>query len=221
MTAPDLLDDIPGDRPVLAVAEGLTMYLSEVDGIALLRRITVHFAVGSCSSTPSAAWGPGVQRLNPAVVHAGVHLRWGIDDPQSLESSVPGLRLVTEWPFTDAPELDRYAQPVRAAIRASGRITAVRRMAGCSATASDSAGRRQVQEPVHAGRLDREVPGARQHGQFLRPRKPVEERPAQLHRCPGVLDGVRQARHPALAQRAAPPAARRRSGRVCCARSTG
>lgn len=42
MTAPDLLDDIPGDRPVLAVAEGLTMYLSEVDGIALLQIGRAH-----------------------------------------------------------------------------------------------------------------------------------------------------------------------------------
>ncbi|SDZ05885.1 methyltransferase, TIGR00027 family [Saccharopolyspora shandongensis] len=129
VTAPDLLDDIPGDRPVLVVAEGLTMYLSEVDGLALLRRITGHFPSGELIFDAFSGLGVRVSnRFNPAVVHAGARLHWGIDEPRALESSVPGLRFVTEWSFTDAPELDRYPLPARAAIRASGRITAMRRM---------------------------------------------------------------------------------------------
>ncbi|MBB5154863.1 class I SAM-dependent methyltransferase [Saccharopolyspora phatthalungensis] len=129
VTAPGLLDDIPGDRTVLVVAEGLTMYLSESDGLALLRRITEHFPSGELLFDAFSSLGVRVSnRLNPAVVHAGAHLQWGIDEPLSLESRVPGLRFVTEWSFTDAPELDRYPWPVRAAIRGSGHITAVRRL---------------------------------------------------------------------------------------------
>lgn len=129
VTAPDLLDGISGDRPVLVVAEGLTMYLYEVDGLALLHRIAEHFPSGELLFDAFSSLGVRLSnRLNPAVVHAGAHLHWGIDDPQSLELSLPGLKLVTEWSFTDAPELDRYPRPVRAAIRASGRINAVRRM---------------------------------------------------------------------------------------------
>jgi methyltransferase (TIGR00027 family) len=129
VTAPDLLDDIPVDRPVLVVAEGLTMYLTESDGLALLRRITEHFPSGELVFDAFSSLGVRVSnRFNPAVVQAGAHLEWGIDDPGSLESEVPGLRFVTEWSFTDAPELDRYPRPVRTAIRASGHLTAVRRM---------------------------------------------------------------------------------------------
>ncbi|MGP4015446.1 class I SAM-dependent methyltransferase [Saccharopolyspora sp. 5N708] len=129
VTAPGLLDDIPGDRPVLMVAEGLTMYLSESDGFALLRRITEHFPSGELLFDAFSSLGVrGSNRFNPVVVRAGAHLEWGIDDPRSLESAVPGLRLVTEWSFTDAPELDRYPTPVRAALRASGHLTSIRRL---------------------------------------------------------------------------------------------
>ncbi|GGI78432.1 hypothetical protein GCM10011581_14410 [Saccharopolyspora subtropica] len=129
VTAPDLLDGIPGDRPVLVVAEGLTMYLSESDGVALLRRVREHFPSGELLFDAFSSLGVWVSnRFNPAVVRAGARLSWGIDDPRSLEAAVPGLRLVTEWSFTDAPELDRYPRPIRTALRASGRITAVRRL---------------------------------------------------------------------------------------------
>lgn len=129
VTAPELLDGIPGDQPVLVVAEGLVMYLSEQDGLDLLRRITRHFPSGELIFDAFSTFGVRLSnRFNPAVVHAGARLHWGIDDPRTLETSVPGLRLVTEWSFTDAPELDRYPMPMRAAIRASGQITAIRRM---------------------------------------------------------------------------------------------
>jgi methyltransferase (TIGR00027 family) len=38
VTDPAWLAEIPGDRPVLLLAEGVTMYLTEDDGLALLRR---------------------------------------------------------------------------------------------------------------------------------------------------------------------------------------
>ncbi|MDA3647407.1 class I SAM-dependent methyltransferase [Saccharopolyspora indica] len=129
VTSPELLDGIRGDQPVLVVAEGLVMYLTEQDGLDLLRRITRHFPSGELIFDAFSTFGVRLSnRFNPAVVHAGARLHWGIDDPRDLEASVPGLRLVNEWAFTDAPEIDRYPMPMRTAIRASGQITAVRRM---------------------------------------------------------------------------------------------
>lgn len=46
VTDPGWLADIPADRPALMVGEGLTMYLTEQDGIALLRRVVGHFGSG-------------------------------------------------------------------------------------------------------------------------------------------------------------------------------
>ena len=46
VTDPAWLADIPADRPTLMIAEGLTMYLTEADGVALLRRIVEHAPSG-------------------------------------------------------------------------------------------------------------------------------------------------------------------------------
>ena len=40
------LDAIPMDRPALLIAEGVSMYLTESDGIALLRRVVERFPAG-------------------------------------------------------------------------------------------------------------------------------------------------------------------------------
>jgi O-methyltransferase involved in polyketide biosynthesis len=58
VTDPGWLAGIPADRPALMVGEGLTMYLTEQDGTALLRRVVGHFGSASCNSmrsTPSVS----------------------------------------------------------------------------------------------------------------------------------------------------------------------
>lgn len=46
VTDPAWLRDVPADRPTLMIGEGLTMYLTEHDGVALLRRIVDGFPSG-------------------------------------------------------------------------------------------------------------------------------------------------------------------------------
>jgi O-methyltransferase involved in polyketide biosynthesis len=46
VTDPHWLETIPSTGPVLVVAEGLVMYLSEHDGVALFNRITARFVAG-------------------------------------------------------------------------------------------------------------------------------------------------------------------------------
>ena len=46
VTDPAWLADVPADRPTLMIGEGLTMYLTEADGVALLRRIVDHAPSG-------------------------------------------------------------------------------------------------------------------------------------------------------------------------------
>ncbi len=43
VTDPAWLADIPADRPTLMIGEGLTMYRTDHDGIALLRRVIDRF----------------------------------------------------------------------------------------------------------------------------------------------------------------------------------
>jgi O-methyltransferase involved in polyketide biosynthesis len=124
---PDLLAGIPSDRPVLVVAEGLTMYLTEQDGLSLLRRIVAHFPSGEllfdAFNTPSIHLN---NVANPAVTRSGSRLHWGIDDPTEL--GIPALRLVSEISFLDAPELARYPLPARLAFRAAAKVPTFNRL---------------------------------------------------------------------------------------------
>ena len=123
-----LLEQIPGDRPVLMVAEGLTMYLPAVEGIALLRRIVAHFPSGELIFDAFSRLGVKLSnRLNPPVVSSGSHLEWGIDDPERIAAQVPGLTLISEQRF-DQLDLRAAPLPVRLTLRLTTRLPIVRRL---------------------------------------------------------------------------------------------
>jgi len=99
------LDAISADRPVLVIAEGLVMYLSEHDGVALLRRIAAQFPSGQLIFDAYSRLTVRLMMLVSSMMRAGLSLSWAIDDPRQLETQVPALRLVTATPFLTIPEL--------------------------------------------------------------------------------------------------------------------
>ena len=99
------LDAIPGDTPVMVIAEGLVMYLPEKDGTALFRRITEQFPSGQIAFDGySGSMVRLVSRL-ATVRGAQVELVWGVDDPHDLEKQVPQLHLAESVEFLMMPEL--------------------------------------------------------------------------------------------------------------------
>jgi O-methyltransferase involved in polyketide biosynthesis len=103
VTDPAWLQDIPADRPVLALGEGLTMYLTEDDGVALFRRIVDQFPSGELQFDAFNRLGIKSQWMNAVVRRSGATLSWGIDRPDDIIKAVPGVRLLA-WtsPFDDA-----------------------------------------------------------------------------------------------------------------------
>ncbi|MUM18572.1 MULTISPECIES: class I SAM-dependent methyltransferase [unclassified Mycobacteroides] len=95
------LESIPADRPTLAVFEGLTMYLTQSEGQALIRRITGRFPSGQLAFDCYGTIGIKLQKLVPAVRNAGATLHWGIDDPAQIELLRPGLRCIDDLRSTD------------------------------------------------------------------------------------------------------------------------
>lgn len=102
VTDPAWLDQIPADRPVLALGEGLTMYLTESDGIALLRRIVTHFPSGELQFDAFNRFGIRSQWVNAVVRRSGSTLHWGIDGPGDIVKAVPGVRLLACLSFFEA-----------------------------------------------------------------------------------------------------------------------
>jgi O-methyltransferase involved in polyketide biosynthesis len=99
------LDAIPAGRPVLAVAEGLMMYLPEHEGIALFNRITAQFPSGELLFDAYSRLTTRVISLASRLSPTQVRLQWGIEDPRRLERQVNRLVLVDDVPFLTLPEL--------------------------------------------------------------------------------------------------------------------
>ncbi|MFI6317884.1 class I SAM-dependent methyltransferase [Nonomuraea sp. NPDC050556] len=89
VTDQDWLDQIPADRPVLVVAEGLLPYLPEAEVMALLRRLTERFPSGEMIFDVSAPW---LARLIKV-------FRWGVRDGRVFEQWNPRLTCVDQVSF--------------------------------------------------------------------------------------------------------------------------
>jgi O-methyltransferase involved in polyketide biosynthesis len=108
VTDPAWLDDVPTDRPTLAVAEGLTMYLHEADVRGLVQRIAGRFPSGQLAFDVYGTIGIRLQRRVTAVRTSGSRLHWGLDDPRSPQAWHPRLRLLDDLRMVDLPGVEEY-----------------------------------------------------------------------------------------------------------------
>ncbi|HZU48858.1 MAG TPA: class I SAM-dependent methyltransferase [Mycobacterium sp.] len=99
VTDPAWMHQIPADRPTLMVGEGLTMYLTPSDGVALLRRVVERFPSGELQFDAFNRLGIKSQWTNTVVRRSGSTLHWGINGPDEITAAVPGLRLLAwvQW----------------------------------------------------------------------------------------------------------------------------
>ena len=130
VTDPVWLQAIPPDRPALLLAEGLTMYLTEQDGVAMLARVVEHFSSGELQFDTLNWFGILGQKLNPVVRLSGARMSWAINGPADILRAVPGVRVRTALSAFDAetyrPMIDRQSAVYRLLSRAVALIPAVR-----------------------------------------------------------------------------------------------
>ena len=85
------LDEIPTDRPMLMVAEGLVMYLTEPEVRTLLQRLTDRFGSGELVFDTVSPMGPRLSK----VLTKGI-TKWGIRDAREIEQWNPRLRFLEQ-----------------------------------------------------------------------------------------------------------------------------
>jgi O-methyltransferase involved in polyketide biosynthesis len=107
------LDELPRDRPTIAVTNGLMLMLTGEAFIAMVRAMTSHFHRGELafnaysrlalrnSRRASGRIKSGPWNMPPAVGE-------GIDDPHEAETWDAGLSLIEEQFMANAPEVDRW-----------------------------------------------------------------------------------------------------------------
>jgi O-methyltransferase involved in polyketide biosynthesis len=116
-TDPSWLDQIPSDRPVLFLAEGISMYLTEHEGIALLQRIVDRFPSGELQIDFYNWFGIRSQKAHTLVRRSGSTLHWAVNSPQDVLSRVRGIRLLIARSFFDASTFSRASAAFRVARR--------------------------------------------------------------------------------------------------------
>jgi O-methyltransferase involved in polyketide biosynthesis len=126
VTDPSWLAEIPADRPALFLAEGLTMYLTKDDGLALLRRVVDRFASGELQFDSFNTFAIRTQVINGAVRRSGSRLHWGIDGPADIVDAVPGVRLLAWESVFESDTFDLVAPAFRRLGKAMAAVPTLR-----------------------------------------------------------------------------------------------
>ena len=101
------LEQIPTDRPVLLLIEGVSMYLEEQEGIALLQRVIDRFSAGELHIDFYSRLTVRSQKAHRLQRQSGSTLYWSVNGPADVLDRVRGLRLLTAVTFFDATTFDR------------------------------------------------------------------------------------------------------------------
>ncbi len=126
-TEPSWLDQVPTDRPVLLVAEGISMYLTEQQGVALLQRIVGGFVSGELQIDFYNWLAIKSQKTSTLVRRSGSTLYWAVNSPADILNRVDGLRLLTAATLFDATTFDRASASFRLAKRLVPAVPPLRR----------------------------------------------------------------------------------------------
>jgi len=117
-TEPNWLDQIPADRPTLLIAEGISMYLTEDEGIALLRRFVDRFGTGELQIDFFNWLAIKSQKSQSLVRTTGSRLYWAVNSPQDILAKLPDIRLLAAATFFSASTYSRGSKGLQALKRA-------------------------------------------------------------------------------------------------------
>jgi O-methyltransferase involved in polyketide biosynthesis len=126
-TDPSWLEQIPADRPVLLLAEGISMYLTESDGIALLQHVVDRFGSGELQIDFYNWLAIRSQKTHRLQRQSGSTLYWAVNSPADIVEKVPGVQLITAVTFFDATTFGRAPGVFRLARRLVRAVPPLRR----------------------------------------------------------------------------------------------
>ena len=126
-TDPSWLEQIPADRPTLLIAEGISMYLTEDEGLALLQRFIDRFGVGEVQIDFFNWLAIKSQKTQSLVRTSGSVLYWAVNSPQDILSNLPQFRLLAAETFFSASTYARAGASLQAIKRAVRLIPPLRK----------------------------------------------------------------------------------------------
>jgi O-methyltransferase involved in polyketide biosynthesis len=128
VTEPGWLQQVPSDRAVMIVAEGLMPYLAAAEAPKLVARLVAHFPSGELAFDGYSRLGLKMLRITPQFRATGAEVHWALDDAHSLERALPRLRLVEEKVQYDSADIARMSWPARLTVTLWRYIPALRKI---------------------------------------------------------------------------------------------
>lgn len=123
------LDAIPTDRPALLIAEGVSMYLTEGDGVGLLRNVVERFPSGELQLDFWSRFGSKAMSKNNTVVRSSnSELGWAVDEPEDILGAVPGTRLIRAISVFEAETVQRLPKGYQRFAKMASRTPVLRRI---------------------------------------------------------------------------------------------
>ncbi|RYP66833.1 hypothetical protein DL769_005928 [Monosporascus sp. CRB-8-3] len=131
VTDDEWLKQIPTDRPTAVVFEGLTPYLEEATGKALIRRLAEHFKTGQLIFDTVGPATVSLQLLVEPVKKAGAKFTWGVNDAEALTRLHPRLKLRDCLRPPEMKGFNHVIQPTRAFLSIYRRLPWFRNLSLC------------------------------------------------------------------------------------------
>jgi O-methyltransferase involved in polyketide biosynthesis len=117
------LEGIPAaGRPALVIAEGLFMYLTEVDVKSLVLKLQSVFPGCRLAFDAFSMLTAQNARKHASLKETGAGIHWGIDNAHEIETWGEGIRLLEEWYFAQAEEIDKLGGFYKFMFRLAGRF---------------------------------------------------------------------------------------------------
>ncbi|GAA2632472.1 class I SAM-dependent methyltransferase [Actinomadura fulvescens] len=128
LTDPWWLDEVPGDRPAMVVADGLLPFLAQEEIEALVDRLTRHFRTGELAFNGYHPRIAGLARYLPAMKRTAALTRSvPFADPYEPESWNARVRFVEETSLAHVPEVALFPPAIRLGTRLAGRSSTLSR----------------------------------------------------------------------------------------------
>lgn len=104
VTNPQWLENIPADRPVMIVAEGVLEYLTEQEVQTLFNRLTSHFHHGQIAFDVLSSFAIRLGKSTLQKTTGATH-KWAVDDTRAVEKLDPKLQKNAELSVTEIPSM--------------------------------------------------------------------------------------------------------------------
>lgn len=122
------IDRIAGDRPVLLLAEGISMYLTQRDGVTMLQHVVDRFRSGEVQIDFYNWLGIRSQKAHRLQRQSGSTLHWSVNSPHDIITRVAGVRLLCAVTFFEATTFARAGARMRFAGRVARAIPPLHHM---------------------------------------------------------------------------------------------